>query len=81
MQSRLHEVAENRLLAELPARFQSVQPFHQDKTIAILPHQDRRLLADLQYALGDLPRLGDVERGPPFRRHEKRKDSPLRRLR
>src|SRR4249919_629549 len=69
VQTRLHEVAENGFFAELLAGFQPVEAFHQHEPVAIPPYHDRGLLAVLQNALGDLPRLGDVERGAPFRRH------------
>src|SRR5215471_9282604 len=65
----LDEVAENGLLAQLLAGFQSMQAFHQHQAGAVLPHQNRGLLTDLQHALGDLMRLLGVERRPPFRRH------------
>src|SRR4029077_2593630 len=61
--------AENGFFAELLAGFQPVEAFHQHEPVAIPPYHDRGLLAVLQNALGDLPRLGDVERGAPFRRH------------
>src|SRR5262249_36361873 len=43
----LHEISDDRVLAQLLARFQPMQPFHQDETLAVLPHQNRGLLADL----------------------------------
>src|SRR6516162_9349343 len=46
-----------------------MQPFHQDETFAVLPHQDRALQADLEDALGDLLRLLGIERRAPFHRH------------
>ena len=61
MSTRLDKVAQNGLFSQLPACFQAVEPFHQDEPIAIAPHQNRYLLAQLQNALGDLLRLFRIE--------------------
>src|SRR5919204_1939449 len=54
MPARLHDVSDDGVLAQLLARLQTMQPFHQYETFAVLPHQDRALQADLEDALGDL---------------------------
>jgi hypothetical protein len=64
----LHEIAQNSIFSQLPARFQAVQPFHQDETFAIPSHQNRYLLSDLQNALGDLLRLFRIKRCSTFGR-------------
>src|SRR5436190_16971147 len=69
MAARLHEISENRVFSQLAARLQAVQPFYQDKALAVAPHQNRHLLPDLQNALGDLLRLFRIKRGPAFGRH------------
>src|SRR5262245_45185749 len=69
MPAGLHDVSDDGFLAQLLARFQTMQPFHQDETFAVLPHQDRALQADLEDALGDLLRLLGIERRAPFHRH------------
>jgi hypothetical protein len=69
MRTGLHDVSDDSFLAELLARLQTMQPFHQDETFAVLPHQDRALQADLEDALGDLLRFLGVERRAPFHRH------------
>ena len=43
MLSRLHEVSENRFLAQLLARFQTMQAFYQNEAVAVAAHQDRNL--------------------------------------
>src|SRR4029450_11080266 len=65
----LHEIAEDGLFAQLLACLQTMQPFYQHETVAVLPHQDRALLADLQDTLGDLLRLLGIERRAALRRH------------
>jgi hypothetical protein len=45
MPPRLPEVTENRLFAQLPASFQTMQALHQDEAVAVLPHQDNMLSA------------------------------------
>ncbi len=57
MLSCLDEVAVNSRLAECFHRLQAMQPLHQDKAIAIRPNLDRRRLAVLKDALGDLTDL------------------------
>ena len=52
MFSRVDQIAQDRLLPERLAGFQPVQAFDQDEPLAILPQQDRGLLADLQHAFG-----------------------------
>src|SRR6266478_1308105 len=69
MPAGLDDVSDNGFLAQLLARLQTMQPFHQDETFAVLPHQDRALQADLEDALGDLLRLLGIERRAPFHRH------------
>ena len=39
MPPRLHEVAQDGVLSQLPAGFLAVQPFHQDETVSIASHQ------------------------------------------
>src|SRR5262245_18758216 len=65
----LHDISDDGLLAELLARLQPMQPFHQDETFGVLPHHDRALQADLEDALGDLLRLLGIERRAPLHRH------------
>src|SRR5215468_10111750 len=65
----LDDVSDNGFLAQLLARLQTMQPFHQDETFAVLPHQDRALQADPEDALGDLLRLLGIERRAPFHWH------------
>ena len=50
MRAGLHDVPDDGFLAQLLARLQTMQPFHQDETFAVLPHQDRALQADLEDA-------------------------------
>ena len=69
MPSGLHEISDDGFLTQLLARFQTMQPFHQDQTFTVLPHQDRVLQADLEDTLGDLLRLLGIERRPPLHRH------------
>src|SRR5436309_15276444 len=69
MAARLHEISENRVFSQLAARLQAVQPFYENKALAVAPHQDRHLLPYLQNALGDLLRLFRIERGPALGRH------------
>jgi hypothetical protein len=45
MPAGLHDVSDDGFLAQLLARLQTMQPFHQDETFAVLPHQDRALQA------------------------------------
>jgi hypothetical protein len=47
MPAGLHDISDDVFLAQLLAGFQTMQPFHQDETFAVLPHQDRALQADL----------------------------------
>src|SRR5712671_155996 len=75
MQSRLDEVAENSVLAQLLAGFQPMQTFHQHEALAVAADQDRGLLADLQYARSDLLCLLGIERRPPLCRHVDAGDS------
>src|SRR5262249_30902178 len=65
----LHDVSDDGFLPQLLARLQTMQPFHQDETFAVLPHQDRALQPDLKDALGDLLRFLGIERRAPFHRH------------
>jgi Putative polyhydroxyalkanoic acid system protein (PHA_gran_rgn) len=69
MPPRLHEVSQDGLLAELPAGFQAVQAFDQHQAGAVLPNENRNLLADLQDAFGDFLRFFQIERPSPFRGH------------
>jgi hypothetical protein len=39
MPARLHDVSDDGFLAQLLARLQTMQPFHQYETFAVLPHQ------------------------------------------
>jgi len=66
MFAHLHEVRGDRLLAQLLARFQAMQPFHEHEAFAVLPHQDWALQSNLQDALGDLLRLLRIERRAPL---------------
>src|ERR1700716_3159768 len=66
MPARLHHVAEDGRFAELLAGLQAMQAFHQYQAFAIAADQDRRLLALLQHALGDLVDDLGVEGGAPF---------------
>ncbi len=69
MQPRVHQVSQNRLLAQQLAGFQAVQALDQDQALAVAADQDGRLLADLQDAFGDrLHGLG-VEGRAPLDRH------------
>src|SRR5262249_55543205 len=63
------DVSDDGFLAQLLARLQTMQPFHQDETFAVLSHQDRALQPDLKDALGDLLRFLGIERRAPFHRH------------
>jgi hypothetical protein len=69
MPARLHDVSDDGVLAQLLAGLQTMQPFHQYETFAVLPHQDRALQADLEDALGDLLSLLGVEHRAPFHWH------------
>jgi hypothetical protein len=69
MRAGLHDVSDDGFLAQLLARLQTMQAFHQDETFAVLPHEDRALQADLEDALGDLLRFLGIERRAPFHRH------------
>src|SRR5437016_12888949 len=51
----LHQVTVDRFVAQRLAGFQPVQPFDENEARAVAPHQDGRLLTDLQHALRDLP--------------------------
>jgi hypothetical protein len=44
-----------------------MQTFHENEAFAVLPYEDRGLLADLQHALGGLPRFLGIERRAPLR--------------
>src|SRR5437763_8538413 len=68
MLSRIDEIAKDAGLAELLAGFEPLQALHQDETIAVTPHQDRRLLAMLHDALGELVDRGGLEFGAAFDR-------------
>src|SRR5437588_7691188 len=69
MPPRLHEVAQDGVLSQLPAGFQAVQPFHQDETVSIASHQNGHLQSDLQNALGDVLRLFGVKGRLALARH------------
>src|SRR3974390_1568843 len=69
MPPRLYQIADDCFLAQLPARFQPMQPLYQDESFAVLAYEDRDLLPDLQDALGDLLHLAGIERRSPLRRH------------
>ncbi len=62
MPARLDQVAENGVLPQLLASFQTVQPFDQDEALPIGPHQNWHLLSNLQNALGNLLGLCRIER-------------------
>src|SRR4051794_10542817 len=66
--SRVDEITEDIDLAELLAGFEPLQPLHQNETIAVAPHQDRRLLAELHDALGKLVDRRGLEFGAAFDR-------------
>ena len=48
------EIADDRFLAQRSASFEAMQPFDQHEPRPVLAHQDRRLLADFEHALGEL---------------------------
>jgi hypothetical protein len=49
----LYDISKDGLFAKCRACFQAVQAVHEDKTIAVAPHQDRGLLSVLKHALGN----------------------------
>jgi hypothetical protein len=65
----LHDISQDRFLAQCPARFQTVETVHQDQTIAVAPHQDRSFLSTLQHAFGDLAHHLRIERRTTFDRN------------
>src|SRR3981189_1793012 len=66
---RLHQISDDRLLAQRLAGFQTVQALHQHETVAVAPHQDRTLLPGLQDALGKLLHGRGLERRAALYRH------------
>ena len=66
MASRLNQIAEDRLLAQLLACFRSMRSFHQREAFARRVAPGSGLLAYLKDALGDLLRFLRVERRPPL---------------
>jgi hypothetical protein len=65
----LHDISEDGLFAQRLAGFQAVQTVHEDKTIAVAPHQDGGLLSALQHALGNLQDYFRLERRTTFDRN------------
>ena len=65
----LDTVSEDGLLAELLARLETLEAFHQHEPAAVLPYQDGNLLAVLQNAFGKFLCLFRIERPAPLRRH------------
>src|SRR3981189_2637572 len=66
---RLHQISDDRLLAQRLAGFQTVQALHQHETVAVAPHQDRALLPGLENALGELLHGRGLERRAALCRH------------
>ena len=56
MRAGLHDVPDDGFVAQLLARLQTMQPFHQDETFAVLPHQARALQADLEDEIANVSR-------------------------
>src|ERR1700693_3999344 len=65
----LHQVSDDRFLAERLAGFQPMQALDQDEAIAVTTHQDRRLLPDLEHALRKLLHGRGLERRAALHRH------------
>jgi hypothetical protein len=74
MPPRLHQKADDGRFAQLSACFQPVQPFHQDETVAVAPHQDRRLLTVPLNALRDLVDVFWIKGGSSLGRHVNPRD-------
>ncbi len=58
----LHQISEDRRLAERLGGFEPVQPFDQDIACAVQSDQDRRLLAFVEHALGNFQHVLRLER-------------------
>jgi len=69
MLARLNQVNGYRCLSESLAGFQAMQTFDQNKTLAIGPHENRRLLSFGQHALGKGLDLLRIERLTPLDGH------------
>jgi hypothetical protein len=67
--ARLDQIPENRLLAEMLARFQTMQPFDEHEPAAVLSYEDGNLLPDLQDAFRDLLHFFRIERPTPLGGH------------
>src|SRR5882757_3026458 len=69
MFGRLHQISDDRLLAQGLAGFQPVQALHQHETVAVATDQDRALLPGLENALGELLHGRGLERRAALCRH------------
>jgi hypothetical protein len=69
MPTGLHQISEDRNLAELPARLEPMQALNQDKTLTVAPQQDRRLQTVLQNAFREFVDNSGIERSATRHRH------------